>query len=40
MRGIEVDIGLNAREIGIAERGAFLKRNMVEAGKNEVLELG
>lgn len=26
---MEVDIGLNALEIGCAERGAFLRRNMV-----------
>ncbi len=40
MRGIEVEIGLNALESGSAERGAFLKRNMVGVGKNEVLRFG
>ena len=29
MRGIDVDKGLNTLENGCAERGAFLRRNMV-----------
>ena len=35
MRGIDVDKGLNTLENGCAERGVFLRRNMVRVRRKE-----